>query len=212
MTNSLITNLKEARQALGIESSQKLNAYNWWTISRYVHLSEAFIERYADKVDWYCISEYQRLSETFIERYADKVNWFNISRYQHLSKSFRKKHDIPMPNDNYMAWTTRQKKNAVVKTGLYECHEDYFIAYKGIQQNRYSKLNFQYQYLPGETYTTHADYTNEENSYGFSAWTKENAQDYCSELVVKVKIYYEDVARVVHNGGKIRCCRMTVLS
>lgn len=111
-----------------------------------------------------------------------------------------------------MTWTTQQKKEAVIQTGLYECHDEYFIAYKGIRWNRYSAFNFQYPYLPGETYTTHADYTEEEGSFGFSAWTEEEAREYCNELVIKVKIYYEDVARVVHNGGKIRCCRMTVLT
>lgn len=119
---------------------------------------------------------------------------------------------ISVPEDNCMTWTTQQKKEAVIQTGLYECHDEYFIAYKGIRWNRYSAFNFQYPYLPGETYTTHADYTEEEDSFGFSAWTQERARNYCSELVVKVKIYYEDVARVVHNGGKIRCCRMTVLT
>lgn len=111
-----------------------------------------------------------------------------------------------------MTWTTQQKKEAVIRTGLYECHDEYFIAYKGIRRNRYSVFNFQYQYLPGETYVTHADYTQEESSFGFSAWTEERARNYCDEFVVKVKIYYEDVARVVHNGGEIRCCRMTVLT
>lgn len=111
-----------------------------------------------------------------------------------------------------MAWTTQQKKDAVMQTGLYECCDDYFIAYKGIREDRYSVFNFQYQYLPGETYTTHADYTANVKSFGFSAWTEEEARKYCKELVVRVKIYYKDVAHVVHNGGKIRCCRMTVLT
>ena len=31
------------------------------------------------------------------------------------------------------------------------------------------------------------------------------------ELIVKVKIRYEDVGRVVHNGGKIRCFKMEIL-
>lgn len=40
----------------------------------------------------------------------------------------------------------------IEKTDLYECHEDYFYAYKNIRSDRYSHFNFQYQYLPGETY------------------------------------------------------------
>ena len=102
-------------------------------------------------------------------------------------------------------------KEAIEKTGMYKCHEDYFIGYKGIRADRYSKYNFQYQYLPGETYKCFSDYSNDESSFGLSAWTKEKAADYCNELVIKVKIYYEDVTAVVHNGGKIRCKKLTVL-
>ena len=97
-------------------------------------------------------------------------------------------------------------------TGLYECHEDYFIAYQGIRSDRYSDYNFQYQYLKGETYETWCDCSDEEDSYGFSAWTKARARDYCKELVVRVKVRYEDVGRVVHNGGKIRCFKMEILN
>ena len=96
-------------------------------------------------------------------------------------------------------------------TGLYECHDDYFIAYKGIRRDRYSNFNFQYQYLKGETYETWCDCSADESSFGFSAWTEKGARLYCNELVVRVKVRYEDVGRVVHNGGKIRCFKMEVL-
>ena len=96
-------------------------------------------------------------------------------------------------------------------TGLYECHEDYFIAYKGIRSDRYSKYNFLYQYLKGHTYETWCDCSADEDSYGFSAWTEDRARNYCDELVVRVKVRYEDVGRVVHNGGKIRCFKMEIL-
>lgn len=33
-----------------------------------------------------------------------------------------------------------------------------------------------------------------------------------NELVVKVKVNYEDVGRVVHEGGKIRVRKLTVLN
>jgi len=66
--------------------------------------------------------------------------------------------------------------------------------------------------LPGSTYEAHADFTDEENSFGLSAWTEEEAKNYNDTgLIVKVKIYYKDVARVVHKGGKIRCTKLTVL-
>ena len=107
--------------------------------------------------------------------------------------------------------SVEEKKKAVVDTGLYECHEDYFIAYKGIRSDRYSKYNFQYQYLKGEIYETWCDCSAEENSFGFSAWTESEAKRYCNELVVRVKVRYEDVGRVVHDGGKIRCFKVEVL-
>ena len=94
---------------------------------------------------------------------------------------------------------------------MYECHKDFFYAYKGIRNDRYSKYNFQYQYLPGETYECFSDYSDNENSFGLSAWTKEGAENYCSELVIKVKIYYRDVTAVVHNNKKIRCKKLTVM-
>ena len=31
-------------------------------------------------------------------------------------------------------------------------------------------------------------------------------------VVIKVKVNYEDVGRVVHDGGKIRCSKFTVLT
>ena len=119
--------------------------------------------------------------------------------------------DIDLIADSWHYKSTKEKKKAVMDTGLYECHEDYFIAYKGIRTDRYSKYNFQHQYLKGHTYETWCDCSFDENSYGFSAWTEEDARNYCNELVVRVKVRYEDVGRVVHKGGKIRCSKLEIL-
>jgi hypothetical protein len=43
-------------------------------------------------------------------------------------------------------------------------------------------------------------------------WTEGKAKEYSDELVVKVKVRYEDVGRVVHDGGKIRCRKITILN
>ena len=214
------------------------NKVNWISISMHQKLSEDFIEKHADKVDWDCISESQKLYEDFIEKHKDDVNWFWISMYQKLSENFIEQHkndvdwywiskyqklskqfiekyknnlNIRVIKDSWHYKSTEFKKQAVINTGLYDCYDDYFIAYKGIRSDRYSKFNFQYQYLPNQTYETFADYSDNEDSFGFSAWNYENAKSYCDELVVKVKIYYKDVARVVHNGNKIRACRITIL-
>ena len=99
----------------------------------------------------------------------------------------------------------------IEKTGLYECHEDYFYAYKNIRSDRYSHFNFQYQYLPGETYECFSDYSNDENSFGLSAWTETKAYDYSGNgMVVKLKINYADVTAIVHDSNKLRCKRIDV--
>ena len=107
-------------------------------------------------------------------------------------------------------WWKRKKK--VINSNLYECYKEYFIAYKGIRDDRYSIFNFQYQYLVGNTYESHADFTSEENSFGLSVWTEEKAIEYCNQLVIKVKIRYEDIARLVHDNGKIRVTKFEVLT
>ena len=188
---------------------------NWNWISMFQHLSEAFIREFKDDVHWSYISTYQRLSEDFIRKFKDKVNWVNISAYQHLSKEFIEEFkdniDMKWIADSWHYKSTEEKKKAVESTGLYECHDDYFIAYKGIRSDRYSNYNFQYQYIKGETYETWCDCSADEDSFGFSAWTEEKATKYCNELVVRVKVRYEDVGRVVHNGGKIRCFKLEML-
>ena len=188
---------------------------HWDDISRYQQLSEDFIREFADSVDWYWISKYQHLSEDFIREFTDRVNWYCISMYQHLSDKFigefKDMLDVEFIADSWHYKSTEEKKRAVERTGLYECHEDYFIAYKGMRSDRYSKFNFQYQYLKGHTYETWCDCSMMENGYGFSAWTEKGAWAYCNELVVRVKVRYEDVGRVVHKGGKIRCFKIEVL-
>ena len=211
---------------------------DWIGISCYQKLSENFIEKYVDDVDWTEICVYQKLSlsEGFIEKHINEINWHFVSIYQQLSESFicKYKNRLSLRNiakhqvislelakelgvaDAFLQHNNCLKpvsywKNTVEATGLYECHDDYFYAYKGIRSDRYGYKDFQYQYLPGETYKCFSDYSDLESSFGLSAWTKEDAEKYCNELVIKVKIYYEDVTAVVHDGGKIRCKKMEVL-
>ena len=188
---------------------------NWDNISTYQKLSESFIREFQHKVDWYNISKCQKLSESFIRGFQDKVDWYNISKYQKLSEGFinefKDKLDIRFIKDSWHYKTTGEKKQAVIGTNLYECHEDYFIAYKGIRSDRYSQMNFQYQYEKGGVYESWCDCSDNENSFGLSVWDKDNATAYCKQLVVRVKVKYEDVGRVVHKGGKIRCFKLEVL-
>ena len=188
----------------------------WHVISSSQKLSENFIREFKDRVDWYDISRYQQLSESFIREFINKVYWYYISKYQKLSQSFinefKNRLDISLIKDNWIYKDKDFLKQQVVNTGLYKCHDDYFIGYKGIRSDRYSKFNFKYQYLPNQTYESWCDCNSQTNSFGLSVWTEEKARAYCNELVVKVKVNYEDVGRVVHEGGKIRCRKITILN
>lgn len=188
---------------------------DWTYVSVTQHLSEEFIREFKDKVYWASISRYQHLSEDFIREFADRVKWRLISKYQHLSEDFIEEFNDRViksfVTDSWHYKSVEEKKKAVMDTGLYECHEDYFIAYKGIRSDRYSRFNFQYQFLKGHTYETWCDCSDNEDGFGFSAWTEKGAREYCDGLVVRVKVRYEDVGRVVHNGGKIRCFKIEIL-
>ncbi len=188
----------------------------WFRISMYQKLSEDFIREFQDYVDWEVISIYQPLSEDFIREFADRVDWYEITRHQAVSKEFLEEFGYELDNNSDKPVSYWKEK--VQGTELYECHEDYFYAYKGIRSDRYSIFNFQYQYLPGETYECFSDYSDDGHSFGLSAWTEEEANFYSDELVVKVKIYYKDVTAVVYkneiiNGiiGLIRCKKLTVM-
>ena len=188
------------------------NKVNWNCISIYQKLSEEFIRKFQDKVNWYRISEYQKLSEDFIREFQNKVDWNCISKHQKLSKKFIKEFGLNIDEDNWLYKTTEFKKKQIIDCGLYECYEDYFIAYKAIRNDRYSHFNFQYQYLPNEVYECHCDCTEDENSFGLSVWTEKGAKSYNdSGLIVKVKVMYEDVGRLVHNSNKIRCSKIEIL-
>ena len=186
----------------------------WYFISKYQKISEDFIREFQDKVHWDCISTYQKLSENFIKEFKDKVRWGCISYYQKLSEDFIREFQHELGNVKEKSWLYKDKeflKDQVIASGLYEYYDDYFIAYKGIRSDRYSKFNFQYQYLPGETYEAHCDCTDNTNSFGLSVWTEEKVKEFYSDLVVRVKVNYEDVGSLSYDNGKIRVRKLTVL-
>ena len=173
-----------------------------------------FIREFKNKVYWFYISRNQKLTEDFIKEFKDKVNWGFILYYQKLSEPFIKEFQDYLGDVKEKSWLYKDKdflKQQVIDSGLYECYDDYFVAYKGIRSDRYSKYNFQYQYLTNETYESHCDCTDEENSFGLSVWTEKQARKYCDELIIKTKVNYEDVGRLVHGNGKIRVRKLTVL-
>ena len=186
---------------------------DWNVISKYQKLSEYFISEFKDYVEWEYISEYQILSEKFICEFKDNINWYVILKYQKLNSEFINKFNLTINEDNWLYKSTEFKKQAIIDSGLYECYDDHFIAYKAIRTDRYSKYNFQYQYLPNQYYTAHCDCTNEENSFGLSVWNEEGAKVFgeINSLIVRVKVNYEDVGRLVIYENKIRCSKIFVL-
>jgi hypothetical protein len=169
------------------------------------------LEEFQDKVDWYCISAHQKLSENFIREFKDKVDWVYISKYQKLSESFIKEFNLKISEDNWLYKSTEYKKDELLKTGKYKLNpEGYFVGYKGIRIDRYSKFNFQYQYLKDHVYKSTADFTNSEDSFGLSVGTYDYAKNYCNELVIEVWFKPEDIARIVKDGEKIRVTKFIV--
>ncbi len=188
------------------------NYVDWGNISTYQKLSENFICEFKNKVDWGWISIHQKLSENFIHKFKNKVNWYYIPKFQKLSPEFIKEFDLDINKNNWLYKDTDFKKQQIVDCDLYECHEDYFIAYKAIRNDRYSHYNFQYQYLPNETYECHCDCADDRDSFGLSVWTYDKAKNYNnSGLIVKIKVRYENVGRLVHGNNKIRCSKIEIL-
>jgi hypothetical protein len=128
------------------------------------------------------------IAEFELEKYIEKGNW--------LYKEFEFKKDYIINNTKY----------EITSDG------EHIIAYKSVRNDNYSVFNFQYKYKIGETYTSHCDCTDEEDSFGLSAWTKEGALEYYNEgKLLKVLIHIADIGRIVHDDNKIRCYKLKIL-
>ena len=180
-------------------------------VSKYQKMSEGFMEKHWSELDKGRVSEYQKMSEGFMEKRWADLDKGAVSEYQKMSEEFRTRHNIPLPEDNWLYFSDEQKLAEIKKCGLYELDGDTIIAYKGIRSDNYSKYNFQYKYEIGGEYESHCDCTSSEGSFGLSAWTLEKAREYCDEKIVKVSIKISDLGRIVHDGGKLRCFKFRVL-
>ena len=188
------------------------NQIDWFNISRYQKLSEEFIEKFQEKVYWNCISQYQKLSEKFIDKFQEKVYWYYISEYQKLSEKFIEKHNLSIPESSWMYKDKEWKRKYIQDNTEYEIVGNKVIAYKSCRSSGYSAFNFQYYYEVGNEYESHADYnSNNENSFGLSAWTKEKAIEYHNGKLFKVEIELEDIACIVHGGSKIRASKLRIV-
>ena len=169
-------------------------------------------EQNPSEINWNYICLNYNLPESFIEKFQDKISLDYISRYQKLSESFIEKHNLTIPESSWMYNDKEWKRKYIQENTKYEIVNDKVIAYKSCRSNGYSRYNFQYHYSVGNTYESNADYnSNEENSFGLSAWTKEGALEYCKEKLFKVEIDIDDVACVVHNGSKIRATKIRIV-
>jgi len=187
---------------------------DWYYISIYQTLSEKFIEKYKDTVNWPYISVYQILSEKFIEKYKDKVDWLNILKYQKLSKEFIEKHNLEIPKSCWLYKTKKEKLNYIKKNTNYKViNNEYIIAYKSVRKD-YKSVFFpnKYKYEIGKTYESNCNCNvNEDNSFGLSAWSEQEALDYHSTgKLLLVKINIENIGAIVYNN-KIRCFKLTIL-
>lgn len=227
-------NLISWYQPLSEEFMEKhIHELNWSWICRNQNLSEVFLMRYIDKIDWAFasvyqklsekfmdwnsdflrwegIAKYQNLSEYFIEKNIDRLNMESIGKYQFLSPEFQKKYSIKEV-EPWLYKSAKEKKEVIESTGLYECFEDYFLAYKHLRPDGFSIADFKEQYFTGDTYHAHADHTSTSSSFGLSASTKRVAQAFKPEKIILVKINYSDLACVTQQQDVIRCKSFTVL-
>ena len=186
---------------------------------QYEDIPEDILERHQDELFWYELSKCKRLSNEFIEKHKDSLSICSLSKYQKLSPEFIEANkeliNFKYLKDNWIYKSAEEKKQEIIKIGKYECHDDYFIAYKSIRKNRYSLYNFKYKYEKGGVYESWCDCSKDENSFGLNVGTKEYAEEYGKEwtakIIVRCKVRYEDVGRVVYYGDKVRCFKIEVL-
>ena len=189
-------------------------------VVKFQKLDDDFIRKYIiirkciiNSNEKYVISrliKYQKLSPNLINDYRDLFK----HEYKYEFYNFNKINDLYVFGDNWLYKDTKFKKQQIIDTGLYECYDDYFIAYKAIRQDRYSYFNFQYKYEPGKIYEEKCNCTNIGNSFGLNVGTYKYAKNYGGNksIIIKCKIRYEDVGRLVHNNKKVRCFKIEILT
>lgn len=192
---------------------------DWKSVSTFQKLSEEFIEKHSNDVFWDMISKHQDLSEEFINRNSDKVDWKYISMYQNLTDDFIEKNSNNISKEE-LVFNPRNRdleniKKTIVKSRLYTCYDDYFIAYKAIRLDRYSFFNFTVRYDIWNEYTSRCDCSPASNSFGINVGTFDEAKSYGEingrYIISKCKIKYEDVGRVSNDFKKIRCFKVKII-
>lgn len=196
----------------------------------YQKLSEKFIEKHFEKLSLHEVISFQQLSQKFVEKHLDSFNIWNVLKYVKCSKEFVQKYqnriddmdyvrqyqkidDHPI-QFNFLYLTGEEKKKLVQESGLFECYETYFIAYKAIRKDGYPIYNFQFHYEVGQTYTAKCDCTPNESSFGLYAGTFKSAWYLARQRqarIVKCKIKYEDVGGLFEDEEKLRCSTLEII-
>ena len=196
---------------------------SWEHISWCQMLSESFIEKHWQYLSWDGIAIRQKLSPEFIYKWKDKFYIKNILPYQKVSDDYIKyvKEEAPellyLTDDNWIYKSAEEKKQAVVDTGEYECYDDYFIAYKAVRTDGYSFYNLQYKYEKGGIYESWCDCSDKDDSFGLNVGTNDYAQEYGlfsnneNYKILRCKVKYEDVGRVIDECEKVRCFKIEIL-
>jgi hypothetical protein len=96
---------------------------------------------------------------------------------------------------------------------IIEIKDGKVIAYKSVKKNFASVFKSVIIYKIGETYSAHCDCnSNNDNSFGLSAWTKEKALEYHDQgKLLLVEIDIDDIGCIVQNGSKIRAKKIKIL-
>src|SRR5574343_307584 len=87
MNYNLKDNKYSIKELENIISSNELTNNDWIDISYHQVLTEAFIDKYKDRVYWGGVSYYAILTESFIKKYKDKIDWDKISYNKTLTES-----------------------------------------------------------------------------------------------------------------------------
>lgn len=201
-------------------NSYETETYIWWEyILKYQKLSSEFSKKISSE-SWskrkYKMLPYQKniftiqLLDTLSE---EEINKYVGNSWLYKSRDFR--------------------KEQVINLKLDECFDDYFIASIIVDNNRFQPLNFHFKFEKQKTYEIFATQTEEESNRGHSRTkgfivgdvndlfeyygidTYHSKREYYS---LKVKVYYEDVARIVGRDTNykeknkiIRCCKLYVM-
>lgn len=82
-----------------------------WNLLFNVKINEVILDKFSNLIgEWHTVSYRQNLSEAFIEKYADKVHWEYIFTHQTLSVPFLEKWGYKIPYNNFWLMISQNQK------------------------------------------------------------------------------------------------------